>query len=111
MPLCTFEHGKMCAAANGRKLFRDEDREPPGPTGRAVIKDKVIVVVCCTLPLETWGKEMEGELPMQHLSPIHVHSRGVTKCKTHKSVAKKNLGVVTAVVSIHPSACAEQCFY
>jgi hypothetical protein len=50
MPLKIFRHGEVNKGATMRPLFRDTDREPPGESGRTIIKGGNRVAVISQVP-------------------------------------------------------------
>ena len=53
MPLKIFRHGEVNKGATMRPLFRDTDREPPGESGRTIIKggNRVAVISQVLVPV------------------------------------------------------------
>jgi hypothetical protein len=77
IPPKMFEFGKLCGGTVARSVYRDEDREPPGETGKTVYKQNVNVVAVCSHTPEDYMDSLGGKMSvaMDKFYPIVVYSR------------------------------------
>ena len=77
IPPKMFEFDKFCTSTVARACYRDEDREPPGETGKTIIKKNVRIIVRTSHTPEDFMHELDGKMTigMDKFHPIVVYSR------------------------------------
>jgi Ca2+-binding EF-hand superfamily protein len=77
IPPKIFEFGKLTTGPVARSMYTDDDREPPGETGKTVFKQNVNVVVLCSHTADDYIDSLDGKMTakMDKFYPIDVYSR------------------------------------
>ena len=74
-PLNIFKHGEISKKIHARKIFRDEDKTPPGPKGKIQILENTRICVITHVPPSDALEHLKDSLPLEHFQPLHVYSR------------------------------------
>ncbi|MDB3902349.1 hypothetical protein N9362_00165 [bacterium] len=74
-PLNIFKHGEISKKIHARKIFRDEDKVPPGPKGKIQIMDNTRICVITHVPPAEALEHLKESFPLEYFQPLHVYSR------------------------------------
>ena len=74
-PIQVFRHGDISKRIHAKRIFRDEDKEPPGPRGKVNVKDGVRVCLITHVSPDDALDHLKDSIPLEHMQPLHVWSR------------------------------------
>ena len=74
-PIQVFRHGDISKRIHAKRIFRDEEKDPPGPRGKVNIKDGVRICVITHVSPDDALEHLKDSIPLEHMQPLHVWSR------------------------------------
>ena len=74
-PIQVFRHGDISKRIHAKRIFRDGDKEPPGPSGKVNVRDGVRICVITHVKPDDALEHLKDSIPLEHMQPLHVWSR------------------------------------